>query len=532
MPRIPIYQSDIGYSSGLPGANSTSADFGGAVGQALGNLGNEMEQTRRVLEDQQARAEVSDITAKMAAARAEWTVHLQQRAQEAPLGDTTFAGKFDDELTKYLGKLTENLQPTTKAGQNLLAKESVELRAHFFQQAGVHQAASVGKKAVADYSTLLGSNQKTLMLDPTQFDTLFASSKAALNDPNGPYAKMPAESRQLLETQTAEKLAMAAVQGTIITLNAPELAMKQLKEGRWNEYIKGDSLDNVMKAAQVAQNAKDTAAERQRLLAERERKDAQNGLMNGYLSRIIDPKKNGALSDREILEDQTLDWQSKQHLIDYKGRRARELATESESRTNPAEVRRLMLLTHAADDDPKKSYNLDPWMESYRAGRISTAELMLGRREVADLKDNGTQGFTKDVQSARSMAREMFLRSIEGSVQPEMAIDAAYRFQMDLQKKIDDKRAKNEDPRVLLDPGSKEYALSPTILKSYMQPLRQTVAGRAAREAAGIKDAPEAPGSRVAAGRIGGATPTYKDYDKLESGDVFTDPSGKLRKKP
>ena len=105
-------------------------------------------------------------------------------------------------------------------------------------------------------------------------------------------------------------------------------------------------------------------------------------------------------------------------------------------------------------------------------------------------------------------------RSIMGQVEPEKAADASYRFTVDLNKAIEEKRKNNEDPRTLLDPKSPDYMMSPERIKTYMKPPAQAMADEAAK---------------VKAGEV---TASFKDYDTLPPGTLFTDPQGNVRRKP
>lgn len=278
--------------------------------------------------------------------------------------------------------------------------------------------------------------------------------------------------------------------------------------------------DQVVHEAVQLQHMQLTMAERQRADAERVLKENQKQVMDGYLGRIIDPTTvKGPLPDNEIMNDHVLDWQQKQHLIDYKITRQRELAAMAESKTNPAEVRRLMLEVHAADDDPTKTYNMDPVMESYRNGRISTAEMKFLRTEVEQMRDGTGNSFMKQVQSAREVVYTSLTRSIQGQIQPEVAADAAYRFNQDLQKAIEDKRKKNENPATLLDPNSREYVLKPERIQAYMMGSKANLA-----KATGVTvDQNKAALPKVA---------SDADFDKLPKGASFVDPQGNVRVKP
>ena len=276
--------------------------------------------------------------------------------------------------------------------------------------------------------------------------------------------------------------------------------------------------DAVVGEAVRLQNMRMAMAERARAEAERAKKDAQDKTMDGFITRIITPGNQDMPTDDEIAHDPTLSWQQKQHAVDYKLTRTRELAAGAESKTNPTEVRALMLQIHAADDDPTKTYNLDPVMESYKSGRISTAEFRSLRTEVEQLKDGTTQGFQKDVNNARNAVYTALTRSILGQGQPEVAADAAYRFNADMERQISELRKQNKDPRVLLDPSSRDYLLKPERIQSFMPQSSEATGDAAAKVVQ--QEAPTLP-----------KVSSQAEYDALPKGALYTDPQGNVRTK-
>lgn len=519
MPRIQPIQQEVSPYGDINGRRATAGDFGAGIGAGLDAVGDAGQKASTMLQEQADRANVTDIQAKMAQARAEWTVSLQNRAQKAPLGDTTLAPKFDEDLQAYLSDARGKLA-TTKVGAQHFDKLAADMRAHLFQSAGLYQAESVGKKAVADYSLLVDANARTVVADPTQAGILIQQTEAAINDPNGAYKNVPADKRDALAKSAKALIAYNAIRGEILTLDAPELALKQLKEGKGIvESLDAKQYDDLVKSAQTAVYAKETRSERLRLDQERALKDAQKEVSDKFLGRIIDPKTNGALSDKDILADQTLDASQKQHFIDYKLRRAREAAAQHEARTNPAETRRLMLDIHAADDDPRKTYNMEGIMESYRAGKISTAEMKGLRTEVDQLRDGGTRGFQQDVQSKRRLVERTIGQAPQYTMQPALVLDITNRFNNDLDSKIAEYRAANKDPRVLLNAENKESPLHPANFATYLTPPKQAIADEAGKVVAGGRVTPTA------------KLPTHNDYDKLKKGDQYTDPQGRTRTK-
>lgn len=226
--------------------------------------------------------------------------------------------------------------------------------------------------------------------------------------------------------------------------------------------------DQVIKEAIQIQQLRMTLQNQARAEQEYQQKKAQEGVMDASLKRIIQPKEYGVLSDSEIMTNNVLTWQQKQHLVDYKLARQRELNSAADSKTNPSEVRKLMLMIHAPDTDPSKTYNMDPVMESYRMGRISTNEMRMLRTEVEQLREGDS--LTKEMGRISNAVHDDFMKRIDflGARMMGQVGEAWYRFDKDLREQVAEKRRKNEDPRVLIDPKSREYVLAPERLARFV----------------------------------------------------------------
>jgi soluble lytic murein transglycosylase-like protein len=271
----------------------------------------------------------------------------------------------------------------------------------------------------------------------------------------------------------------------------------------------------VNKSVQL-QNMQISMAHREREEADYRLRKQREATMGRMVDRIIDPDQHGGQpTGAEIAGDKILSPQEKQNLVQFQFARQREQIASAEPKSNPVEVRRLMLQIHAADNDPTKTYSFDPVMASYSAGNLSTPEMKMLRTEVEQMKDGTGNSFQKQLQMAREMAFNSFTKDFMATAIPGGAVpanDAYYRFTTDLNAKVAALRKENKDPSVLLDPKSSEYMLAPERLKGYLPPAGQTMAAQAAKvvqEAA--KDRAPAAGYEVGkAYTVNGKQMTYQ----------------------
>lgn len=273
--------------------------------------------------------------------------------------------------------------------------------------------------------------------------------------------------------------------------------------------------DAILKEAVHLQNARLTTAKQARAEAEYQRGEQQDAILNEMVQKVFDPKTYGTLNQKDVLADKTLTYQQKEHVLALKAARVRELKAGAGS-GNPGAFRDTVLRIHADPTDPNKIRGTEPLVALYRAGSINYSEFNQLKTELDRVKDGGTSTFAKRVQEAREAARVGFMQSISGKLRPEESVSAYYKFTFDLERKIADKVAKNEDPSVLLDPSSREFVLKPESLSGFMGSSKQALGAEVTK----VVD------------RATATLPSYKDFDKLKSGDQFVDPDGAVRRKP
>lgn len=286
------------------------------------------------------------------------------------------------------------------------------------------------------------------------------------------------------------------------------------------DNLPADKFFQVLTEAEHYQRAYDAQSERARIEQKYQQQTQQDSTMDMFYRRIINPtpENGGQVSEIEVANNPVLSWQQKHNVVEMMGARTRELQSRQEPKTNPVAVRELMVRIHAPDNDPGKIYNNEPIYDALSKGRISTAEFAYLNREVTELRSSSTNGFRRDVntlrgQVARTLSQNVMLQGLE-MANPGTIADIGYRFDRDLENRIEALRKENKDPSVLLDPNSREYVLRPGALQKFFP-------------ANGLGD-----GAAKVAQAEAKSLPTYKEYDKLPKGAQFTDPQGNVRVKP
>ncbi|RME94049.1 MAG: hypothetical protein D6773_19965, partial [Alphaproteobacteria bacterium] len=363
MPRIRPFVSTIAAGGSVPTRQATASAFGGGPGAAsasaaFGKVGDAFKR----IQDNIERQEVSDVNARLYKLRADWTLHVEERARQTPPGDMSFATKIREELADTLDKMGADIQG--RRAREAFEQGAARLRADISLSAAQMQAQLAAEKASLDYGVLLDASRNTLLNDPTQYDSFLKQALHDLNDPRGGFSNLDAKTRAELTRTTREEFAKSAVQG-LIRLN-PEFARKQLESGRFDVDLDADTKAALLRNAEVAIRAEATEQERARREAERKEQEAQEAEADGLYAKFA----AGELTMKEVLDS------SLPAFGDISKERFRRLIAQEVKSETPANISRqttahLMEAIHAPEDDPRKVRSVQELEDQFIRGRLT-----------------------------------------------------------------------------------------------------------------------------------------------------------------
>jgi hypothetical protein len=444
MPRIREYtSSQTSAQTDIPGRRISASEINTALDNAGAGVMDLSKTVQKIAEEQ----EVSDVHAKVAKARADWTVQLQERAAQATPGDMGFAQRIRDDYAKYSDEIRSTIQ--TGAGRRAFDTASVDLAAHLGERAGVYQIQAAGTKAKQDYLVSLDANRNTLLADPTQLDAVLRQSEQALNDPNGTYARMPAEARAALSIQTRKELALSAAQG-VIRMD-PDLGLKKLQNGDWDAYLDADKKFALEKSAEVAIRGKEVEKDRLERQAEKAKKEAQDAEGSKVFAQMV--KDPTALSAMGIANNQNLSLPQREHYVAMLEKAIKPDAIK----TDPAVMIDLWDKIHLPDGDPNKI--VDETKVEALLGRGLTvenvnalrSEIQQRRTQDGMMESDLKKGFLSAIKTDLSGANQFTgFRDPKGDEQFQ-------KFMSQFLPEYDKQRKAGKSPTVLLDPDSPDY---------------------------------------------------------------------------
>lgn len=464
------------------GARADAADFGAQVGAATMNLGGGIADVSQAMFQQEVQQDVNDIQVQMAKARAEWTTQLRDRANQAKPGDQTFTPKLMDDMDKYFEGLSQNVR--TSRGKQVFATLSANMKADFLARGVATQAKLAADGAKLNVQQLQDASGQTVFNDPTQRQSVLGNMAGYIDNLTGIDQATKMELKRGAEDYVNRMTVIGQIQRNpdelLARINPKEVdaadPTRQLRTGDAAfDALPAEQQFQLVKQAREYSNAYRVDDERKRREAEREKAEAQEAQMTGYTARILAPGgQNGRVpSAREIMADPLLDSKQKEHLVRLSWAAERERSDGTGSKSNPTEVRRLLLDIYRDEDDPKKTYSIEPAMEAYRQGKISTPELMFIRKEVDNLRDPDKAPFQKEVGRFRQIAEKALmsdavLRGL-GRASADVIPSALQRFNADLDAKINEYRQAGKNPRDLLTPGTRDYFLNGNRMSMYVE---------------------------------------------------------------
>ncbi|HNA69987.1 MAG TPA: hypothetical protein PK473_03045 [Nitrosomonas sp.] len=453
MPRITPIQSQVRSSGPVQVQNARAEDFGGGIANAVQGFSKSVEKTADIIGEQQSRSEVSDLTAKMAKAQADFTINWAETMKTADPADKELSTKFLKGYDDYMSKIGEGV--STEDGKNYFVRTNAQMRSHFMQSAYTGQAQLAGIKAVEDYTGSVNNLSNSLFADPSSFETVRNMNEKNLEE-RVRLGGMDRKTALKLQTESNQKIAEASIRGWA-NLN-PEYAQQQLTQGRYDSYLTEDQKQQMFGEVNAAIRGRQAEAERQIRLKEEERKQAQMETENGFQEKVV----NNQLTSKEILQS-NLDPRDKEHYLNLIQRKSKE--------SDPSVFNELLRRANLPDGDPAKLVNEKELVNYAVNGLLSYSDLNDLRKEVQGKRTE--QGKIEDQAktSVLKQAESMLVKKdpLTGLADPDGLVNYQ-RFVTLYWKKWEEGRKAGKTVEQLTDPSSPDW-LGKYVKDFYVNPL-------------------------------------------------------------
>lgn len=443
MPRIREYLPRVDVAGPIQTRRATPEDAGADIGAALAGAGRQIGNFGAFLQEQEVQREISDVRAKMAKARAEWTMRLLERARTANPGDAEFVKKFSEDLNTYLSELEDGIQ--TRQAREVFVQLGANLAGDLTERAFSHQATLMGRKAKLDAQARIEQGRNTLLNDPTQFESVLRETEADL----AAWANLSPMDREELGKFARQNLALSAVQGFI--RQNPVAAKDSLAKGNWDTFLDADKKAMLIGQAEQGITALEVERRRQEAEAKAALKEAQKATGNQF----VELAHQGKLTAKMVLEsnlDPTGE-NSKEHWLNVIRTRAKE-AAERPIRTSPS------VFAQVLQDIRSGRITTETEIEKYytHRGQISWDDIKELRRELQEFRTPEGERLTR--------VKDSFLKGMKPQIDrsnPMMGVldhtgaEQFYNFEHYVNKRIIQAREQGKDPYALFDPASPDY---------------------------------------------------------------------------
>ena len=524
MPEIREYTQQVGGASELPLGQVTrqafASDFTGAgqglqhVGQALQQVSSDGIAIQRMVQEQQARKEVTQAHIELAGLNAEAAKELDRIQNSPDVLDDAWAEQFNARWSTQLDNVSSKYN--TAHGQQAFDRGAADFRAHYLVESARVQSNLAGVQAVDNFKQYIEASRNALLSNPLQFERLEKDSINLLSDPNGVFANIPANKRTELMRYTRESLAVSAVQGVI--QKDPELALAKLQLGDWGQYLDGDKTHQLMVEAQVGINGLDAEARRREAEQERLRKLEIKNTQNQFISLLDSDKLTS-----EMILNSNLDpvgEGSKEHYLNIIRARAKE------HKEKPIQ------------QDPKIYLNV---LQGIRSGEITDETQIeqvfaMSAQNRKGITWEDTKSLRKEFEERRTPSGRVLGDAIDSFVKKhQAAIDRSNpvmgikdelgtrklgQFNDFILHKVEEYRQEKKNPHDLFDESKPDYIGKPEIIDRYRTTTMESIHSKAESARRGMKPKITPPGFVEKMKRAFGLA---EDQTTLEPGNIDLD---------
>lgn len=466
-------------------------------------------------------------------------------AKSANPNDPTVAAKFrQDTLEPALDKYRESF--LTEGGQKFAEQHIDSLRNHMFEKTSADMSSLAADAVSVNVRQTANSLSNTAVNDPSSVPHLLDSADSMIggmvdSSPNlkgEPAAKARMELTQKMKENIVKSGAIGAIQKSA----DPEATAAEWS-AKYPDYINGDEIKMLagnarqqIRAARIDQAYSDTIEKK----AAQQKSDATEV---GYLQSLYsdDPKQQGQVSTKTIVNDPNLTRESKERMIGVVNREFKPETDAKISAQSSTALFRAMSDPNADTDKVRASIIAARGKDPGEAGSINKSDFTDLMKNLEDVKT--PQG------AALAQDRTDFFKRYAGAIDPSLS-DAQspnfghfsalgsqkmYDAEKSARRMEDNLRKAGQDPHSLYDPSSPNFFGKPANIMKYRATMQDSAAYQASISAAPSAAPPANTNLTGPDKTITGVTvedaPAFKppaNWQYSASRGQYRDPDGKL----
>lgn len=298
MPQIQEYLPEV-QTPELEGSVSPNLELAGAVGRAVGHIGEAVEESGINLRRRTAQEETADNYANFAEQRAYWIDRVHQQTQDGTLNVDQISQEYSDATDPMLDQFS------TPEGKNDFTRKQARLKGQILQTATAGAAVMAANKARGSWQRAVNANSSSLESDPTQFQDVYedgVESVDQLINSGG----LPESYRDKAINGMAAEYSKAALRG--YANQNPAQAQHMLDSGGFDQYLDSDQKYQMQAEINHYANAKRIDQAR----ADKATQDAKDAAYDSWANDNVGKLMNNQLSTKDVMNAQKsgiLDWQ-------------------------------------------------------------------------------------------------------------------------------------------------------------------------------------------------------------------------------
>jgi hypothetical protein len=274
MPRIQGYERQVSATAEIPGRRyptSRPDDFGGGAGRELGHgvqsAGQDLAFAHRQMQAAHTQRVLTDVHSALSMFRTEFFKQAEEVKRTAEPNDTRVgerwllgeSGEGDPGSVKHLldGYRSKIEDP---AGQHAFDRGAADIIEHFSNDFVRFQSKLAGQHAAQSYKLMVDNAKNDAERHPEATQLILRNLRAAIEDHEGPYARLPTDTRRTLledaERDTHEFMWRGRIR------QHPKDAMERLQKGEGDAFLVPEKKVQLINAAESEIHSQQVEARR------------------------------------------------------------------------------------------------------------------------------------------------------------------------------------------------------------------------------------------------------------------------------
>lgn len=447
--------------------NEAARGYSSAIKDA-GDVAVQYEDHRQISHGAATYAQVNDVL----------TQKWNDTAKNADPNDPTVAQSFrENVLEPTLDKFREGF--TTENSQKWAESHIDSLRNHMFEKTSADMSSLAADAVSVNVRQTANSLSNTAVNDPSSVPHLLDSADSMIggmvdSSPNlkgEPAAKARMELTQKMKENIVKSGAIGAIQKSA----DPEATAAEWS-AKYPDYINGDEIKMLagnarqqIRAARIDQAYSDTIEKK----AVQQKSDATEV---GYLQSLYsdDPKQQGQVSTKAIVNDPNLTRESKERMIGVVNREFKPETDAKISAQSSTALFRAMSDPNADTDKVRASIIAARGKDPGEAGSINKSDFTDLMKNLEDVKTPQGAALAQD----RTEFFKRYAGTIDGTlaqsgIHSALGEQKMYGAEKDARRMEADLKTRGQDPHSLYDPSSPNFFGKPSNLQKYQVSMQE-----------------------------------------------------------